>query len=85
MTDWLQRHGGSHSLQLAGVAVISGVAVASSIFGYQSVKRRDAIDRLKASIPPSAADTTREVSKYFTMLRCAVMHGNPVDRRIHDC
>lgn len=51
MSSWLQRQAGSHNVQLAAAAVLSGAAVAAGIFSFQSVKRREAVDKLKASIP----------------------------------
>lgn len=51
MTSWIQRQASSHGVQLAGAAVLSGVAVAGAILGYQSVKRQAAVEELKASIP----------------------------------
>jgi hypothetical protein len=51
MASWFQRQAGSSEGQLATTAVISGAAVASAIFGYQSYKRKEAVHDLKASIP----------------------------------
>lgn len=51
MSSWFQNHANSHQSQLAATAVISGAAVASAIFGYQTLRRGKAIDNLKASIP----------------------------------
>ncbi|CRG87635.1 hypothetical protein PISL3812_04655 [Talaromyces islandicus] len=51
MSSWLQRQAGSHNVQLAAAAVLSGAAVAAGIFSFQSVKRREAVEKLKASIP----------------------------------
>jgi tRNA A37 threonylcarbamoyladenosine dehydratase len=51
MSSWLQRQAGSHNVQLAAAAVLSGAAVAAGIFSFQSVKRREAVKNLKASIP----------------------------------
>ncbi|GKZ74504.1 hypothetical protein AnigIFM50267_000740 [Aspergillus niger] len=51
MASWIQRQGGSHQTQLAATAVISGAAVAGAIFGYQAFRRKEAVQRLKASIP----------------------------------
>lgn len=49
--SWIQHHANSHQSQLAATAVVSGAAVASAIFGYQALRRREAVDNLKASIP----------------------------------
>ncbi|PYH97300.1 hypothetical protein BO71DRAFT_373583 [Aspergillus ellipticus CBS 707.79] len=51
MASWLQRHGNSHQSQLAATAVLSGAAVAGALLGYQALRRKDAVQRLKASIP----------------------------------
>ncbi|PGG98538.1 hypothetical protein AJ80_09517 [Polytolypa hystricis UAMH7299] len=51
MSSWLQRQTGSHGVQLAGVAAFSAAAAAGAILGYQAVKRKAAIEQLKASIP----------------------------------
>ena len=51
MSAWLQRHASSHQTQLVGTAFLSGLAVATTIFGVQALRRRVAIDELKASIP----------------------------------
>jgi tRNA threonylcarbamoyladenosine dehydratase len=52
MSSWLQRQASSHSVQLAATAVLSGVAVAGAIYGYQSFKRAEVVEEIKASIPP---------------------------------
>lgn len=51
MSSWIQHHTGSHQSQLAATAVLSGAAVASAILGYQTFRRREAVDNLKSSIP----------------------------------
>lgn len=51
MSSWLQRQAGSHNVQLAAAAVVSGAAVAAGIFGYQALRRHEAVETLKASIP----------------------------------
>lgn len=38
-------------MQLAATAVFSGIAVAGLIYGGQAIRRKSAIDELKASIP----------------------------------
>lgn len=52
MSSWLQRQLGSQHNQLAATAVLSGAAVAGTILGYQALKRREAVEELKSSIPP---------------------------------
>ena len=51
MSSWLQRQANSRGFQLAATAVLSGAVVAGAIHGYQSLKRAEAVDELKASIP----------------------------------
>ncbi|KAI5293104.1 hypothetical protein KEM52_005828 [Ascosphaera acerosa] len=64
MSDWVQRQASSHSLHVAGAAIISGLAVAGSILGFQHVRRREAVERLKQSIPQD--DTALELTQYGT-------------------
>ncbi len=51
MSSWFERQASSHQVQLAATAVLSGVAVAGIIYGSQAVRRKVAVDELKASIP----------------------------------
>lgn len=51
MSAWLQRQASSHQAQILATALLSGVAVAGVILGAQALRRRTAIDDLKASIP----------------------------------
>ena len=51
MSSWFERQASNHQVQLAATAVLSGIAVASIIYGSQAARRRVAIDELKASIP----------------------------------
>ena len=51
MSSWLERQASSHHFQLAATAVISGAAVAGLIYGGQAIRRKAAVDELKASIP----------------------------------
>lgn len=46
-----ERQASSHHVQLAAAALLSGVTVAGLICGTQAVRRRVAVDELKASIP----------------------------------
>ncbi|KAK2879936.1 hypothetical protein FQN49_000724 [Arthroderma sp. PD_2] len=64
MASWIQRQAGSHSVQLAGAAVLSGVAVAGAILGYQSVKRQAAVEELKASIPALDERSAEKLTEY---------------------
>ena len=51
MTSWLERQASSHHVQLAAAAVFSGVTVAGLIYGIQAIRRNEAVQELKASIP----------------------------------
>lgn len=51
MSSWLERQATSHQVQLAATAVFSGAVVAGLIYGGQAIRRKAAIDELKASIP----------------------------------
>ena len=51
MTSWFERQAYSHHVQLAATAFISGVTVAGLIYGTQAVRRKEAVQELKASIP----------------------------------
>lgn len=51
MSSWLERQASSHNVQLAATALLSGVAVAGLIYGSQTIRRKAAVDELKASIP----------------------------------
>ncbi|EZF35475.1 hypothetical protein H109_00486 [Trichophyton interdigitale MR816] len=64
MTSWIQRQASSHGVQLAGAAVLSGVAVAGAILGYQSVKRQAAVEELKASIPALDESAVEKLTEY---------------------
>ena len=51
MASWIERQASSHNVQLAAAAVLSGVTVAGLIYGTQAIRRREAVQELKASIP----------------------------------
>ena len=51
MASWLDRQFSSHRVQLAAAAVLSGAAVAASIYGAQAIRRKERVEELKASIP----------------------------------
>ena len=51
MTSWLERQASSHHVQLAAAAVFSGMTVAGLIYGIQAIRRNEAMQELKASIP----------------------------------
>lgn len=51
MAAWIERQASSHHVQLVATAVLSGAAIAGLIYGSQAVRRKAAVDELKASIP----------------------------------
>ena len=51
MTEWISRQASSHQAQLVATAVVSGLAVAGTIYGVQAFRRAAAVEDLKASIP----------------------------------
>lgn len=52
MSSWIERQLSSHQVQLAATALVSGVTVAGLIYGGQAIRRKIAVEQLKASIPP---------------------------------
>ena len=51
MSSWFERQASSHYVQLAAAAIVSGATVAGVIYGSQAVRRAEAVQNLKASIP----------------------------------
>ena len=51
MSDWLSRQASNHNVQLAAIALVSGVTVAGAIFTTQAIRRKERVEELKASIP----------------------------------
>lgn len=56
MSSWLERQLSSHHVQLAATALISGATVAGLIYGGQAIRRKVAVEELKASIPSLDAE-----------------------------
>ncbi|KAI4244772.1 MAG: hypothetical protein L6R42_010368, partial [Xanthoria sp. 1 TBL-2021] len=52
MSSWFERQLSSHQFQLAATALVSGITVAGLIYGGQAIRRKVAVEELKASIPP---------------------------------
>ncbi|KAL8996811.1 MAG: hypothetical protein Q9169_003780 [Polycauliona sp. 2 TL-2023] len=52
MSSWFERQLSSHQFQLAAIALVSGITVAGLIYGGQAIRRKVAVEELKASIPP---------------------------------
>ena len=61
MSSWLERQFSSHNAQLAGAALISGATVAGLIYGTQAMRRKSAVEQLKASIPDFDESKTQSV------------------------
>ena len=51
MVGWMSRASGSHLLQLAVTAVVSGAATIGIFLGYQRIRRQKVVEDLKSSIP----------------------------------
>ena len=51
MISWFDRQASSHYAQLVITAVCSGVTVAGFIYGSQMIRRKEAVQELKRSIP----------------------------------
>ena len=51
MASWVDRQLSNHNVQLAAAALLSGAAVAATIYGTQAIRRKERVDELKASIP----------------------------------
>jgi hypothetical protein len=68
--SWIQRQSSSHSVQLAATAILSGAAVAGVILGYQSVRRKAAIRKLKSSIPSLEEEDVQKVSVAGSFAAC---------------
>lgn len=81
MTSWLERQASSHHVQLAATAVFSGIAIAGLIYGSQAIRRKAAIDELKASIPDlddsHHADLVGQIT--FLFLNRTESHGPAAD------
>ncbi|OXV08347.1 hypothetical protein Egran_03890 [Elaphomyces granulatus] len=74
MTSWLQRQASSHNVQLAATAVLSGAAAAGAIYGYQAMKRKAAVEELKASIPDiSEQHQAAQLTEYGTASLLPIM------------
>ncbi|KAL9002182.1 MAG: hypothetical protein Q9188_004878 [Gyalolechia gomerana] len=52
MSSWFERQLSAHQVQLAATAFVSGITVAGLIYGGQAIRRKVAVEELKASIPP---------------------------------
>ncbi|KAK4692251.1 tRNA threonylcarbamoyladenosine dehydratase, partial [Lecanoromycetidae sp. Uapishka_2] len=51
MASWFDRQFANKNVQLAAVALLSGAAVAGTIYGTQAIRRKERVEELKASIP----------------------------------
>jgi hypothetical protein len=54
--SWLQRSSSSHNVQLGLTAVISGVVAACAVVGYQQIRRKERIQRIRDEIPEVAEE-----------------------------
>ena len=74
MSSWLERQASSHNAQLAFAAIASGAAVAGIIYGSQAVRRKAAVEELKASIPELSDSHHADVVGYYLAL-CLLQHS----------
>ncbi|KAK2748904.1 hypothetical protein FQN57_007187 [Myotisia sp. PD_48] len=79
MSSWIQRQAQSHHVQLAGAALLSGAAVAGAILGYQNLKRKAAVEQLKASIP--RLDPTQPAQKLTDFAAATIIPASEEDKR----
>lgn len=69
MSSWLERQLSSHQAQLAATALVSGITVAGLIYGGQAVRRKVAVEQLKASIPPIGDEYEAQRVRRFPKLK----------------
>ncbi len=69
MYTWLGRQFSSHQVQLAAAAIISGIAVTGTIYGVQTIQRKEAVEELKASIPDLSEDHRAELVGLYPGLK----------------
>lgn len=67
MASWFERQVSSHQVQLAAVALFSGVAVAGTIYGTQAVRREKRVEELKASIPELSESHHADMVRYLLL------------------
>jgi tRNA threonylcarbamoyladenosine dehydratase len=75
MSGWLQEQALSQRVQLIATAVLSGFAVASTILSVQALRRKIAIEDLKASIPNSEEDPRVQRVSYLRTLVTCITHN----------
>lgn len=81
MPPWIQHHVNSFEAQLAATALLSGIAVASAILGYQNTKRKEAVEELKSSIPEIDERHHAEKLTAFGLPAPVTPHLNKEDER----
>ena len=69
MTSWFERQASSHHVQLVAAAVLSGVTVAGLIYGTQAIRRNEAVQELKASIPELNENHHADMVRLDSMIR----------------
>jgi hypothetical protein len=65
MSSWLHERVSSQNLHLGATALVSGVVVASTIFGVQALRRQIAVEELKSSIPN--VDEEHEAQRVYVL------------------
>ena len=69
MASWFDRQVSSHHVQLATAAVLSGMTVAGLIYGTQAIRRKEAEQELKASIPELDETHHADLVRFRVMIR----------------
>ena len=77
MPPWFQA-ASSLQVQLATTAILSGATVASVIFGYQNIRRKEAVEDLKSSIPDIDEEhpTEKVCSQAITLMQFQILIPN---------
>ncbi len=69
MTSWFERQASSHHVQLAAAAILSGMTVAGLIYGTQAIRRKEAVQELKESIPELSETHHADVVRFHLTIR----------------
>ena len=87
MTSWFERQASSHHVQLAAAALLSGVTVAGLIYGTQAIRRKEAVQELKASIPELNENHHADMVRLDSTMKATGIyaHGLGEAHRIRHC
>lgn len=76
MTSWFERQASSHHVQLAATAILSSVTVAGLIYGTQAIRRKEAVQKLKASIPELNETHHADMVRFYLIIRAITQTGS---------